>query len=484
MSPAQASTVQAHVEAARAAQPAWAGTAIADRLRIIARFRRLLGERGVALAGRLAEGTERSLAELLVAEILPVADACRFLERRARGLLKERRLGSTGRPFWLALLTSTIRREPLGVVLVLAPFNYPFMLPGIQALQGLAAGNAVVFKPGRGGTAAARAFAELMHEAGLPDGLLQVLGEDAETGAEAVAAAIDKVVLTGSAETGARVAEALAARTVPAIMELSGNDPVFVLEGADAAMALDAVAYGLSLNKSQTCIAPRRVILVGRGHAGFRDALARRVAALPAVALDDALVARLEALLEDARSGGAKLHRGRGAAQQFRPTLVTGLAHDHPLNAMDVFAPLTILLEAADEQEALDLARLSPYRLGASVFGPGRRAEALARKIDAGAVCINDVIVPTADPRAPFGGRGRSGHGSTRGAEGLYEMTQPKVILRRGWTFRPHLEAPWSGDADMFGAYLIAAHGSGAIHRARAGLRVMGLAVKRLMRAR
>jgi acyl-CoA reductase-like NAD-dependent aldehyde dehydrogenase len=267
-------------------------------------------------------------------------------------------------------------------------------------------------------------------------------------------------------------------------MELSGNDPVFVLEGADAAMALDAVAYGLSLNKSQTCIAPRRVILVGRGHAGFGDALARRIAALPAVALDDALVARLEALLDDARSRGAELHRGGGGAQQFRPTLVTGLAHDHPLNAMDVFAPLTILLEAADEQEALDLARLSPYRLGASVFGPGRRAETLARKIDAGAVCINDVIVPTADPRAPFGGRGRSGHGSTRGAEGLHEMTQPKVILRRAWTFRPHLEAPWSGDADMFGSYLIAAHGSGAIHRARAGLRVMGLALKRLMRAR
>jgi acyl-CoA reductase-like NAD-dependent aldehyde dehydrogenase len=444
----------------------------------------LLGERGVALAGRLAEGTGRSLAELLVAEVLPVADACRFLERRARGLLKERRLGSTGRPFWLALLTSTIRREPLGVVLVLAPFNYPFMLPGIQALQGLAAGNAVVFKPGRRGTAAARTFSDLMHEAGLPDGLLQVLGEDAETGAEAVAAAIDKVVLTGSAETGARVAQALAARTVPAVMELSGNDPVFVLEGADAAMALDAVAYGLSLNKSQTCIAPRRVILVGRGHAGFGDALARRIAALPAVALDDALVARLEALLDDARSRGAELHRGGGGAQQFRPTLVTGLAHDHPLNAMDVFAPLTILLEAADEQEALDLARLSPYRLGASVFGPGRRAETLARKIDAGAVCINDVIVPTADPRAPFGGRGRSGHGSTRGAEGLHEMTQPKVILRRAWTVRPHLEAPWSGDADMFGSYLIAAHGSGAIHRARAGLRVMGLALKRLMRAR
>lgn len=475
--------MQAQLDAARHAQRDWAALHIADRLQIIAQFRQILSERGVALADRIAGAAGRTNSEVLVSELLPVADACRFLERRAKSLLKPRRLGTSGRPFWLASLSTMVCRDAVGVVLILAPFNYPLMLPGIQALQALAAGNAVLFKPGRDGTMAAEAFADLLTEAGLPKGLLQVLGEDAQSGIEAVQADVDKVVLTGSVATGQKVAAALAERTVPAVMELSGNDPVIVLPGARLGMALNAVCYGLSLNKSQTCIAPRRVIAVGEGFEGFRKDLAERVAALPAVALDAALHARLEALLDDARTQGATVHRGKvGDASLFAPTMIEGLDPAHPLVTMDIFAPMTIYLHASDEQTALDLVHRSPYRLGASIFGPARGAEKLARKLDAGAVCINDAIVPTADPRVPFGGRRRSGYGATRGPEGLLEMTHPKVILKRSGGFRPHFDRPWSGDEALFTSYLVAMHGRGFSTRTRATGRMFRQMFGRLLR--
>lgn len=399
--------------ASRAVQAAWASWSLGERLRTLRALRHGLAENAAGLVRAAGGGAGRPEAEVLSSEVVPLADACRFLEREAPRLLATRRLGSHGRPAWLAGVEAEVRREPLGLVLVIAPSNYPLFLPGAQTLQALAAGNAVLWKPGRDGSAAAEAFAAVAARAGLPAGVLSILPEDPEAARRAIAAGVDKVLLTGSAATGREVLAGLAHRLVPATMELSGCDALFVLPGADLGRVARAVHFGLTLNGGATCIAPRRIFAP--------PDLARELE--ERIALD---------------SLGARL-----GPETLTITPVAGTA------------------------EALAEAARSPYALGASIFGPEEAAVALAAKVRAGVVVINDLIVPTADPRLPFGGRGESGFGVTRGAEGLLELTVPKVVAVRRARRLFHLEAPHPGDAELFRAYLNLTHGGGLKARLR-----------------
>ena len=376
----------------------WAAP-LGERLRAVRALRHGIAADG----GRLARSTGRPVSEVLPAEIVPLADACRFLEREAPRLLSPRRLGPSGRPAWLFGVESEVRREPLGRVLVIAPCNYPVFLPGVQTVQALAAGNAVLWKPGRGGTAAAQAFAEIAAGAGVPEGVLTILSEEPEAAREAIAAGVDKVLLTGSAETGREVLSELAGRLIPATMELSGDDPLFVLPGADLDRVARAIRFGRTLNGGDTCIAPRRVLVLEDQLSALRERLGPGIPILPVSSIGEALA-----------------EAGR-----------------------------------------------SPYALGASVFGPEAEAVALAGRIRAGVVVVNDVIVPTADPRLPFGGRGESGFGVTRGAEGLLELTVPKVIAVRRARRLFHLEDPDPRDGDLFLSYLTLAHAGGIGARLR-----------------
>lgn len=175
----------------RKVQEVWATTPLADRLAIVRRFRHLLAESALRLAEISRATTGRPLAETLTAEVLPLADACRFLEREASRLLRPRYLGRSGRPLWLQGMRAEVRREPHGVVLIIGPSNYPLFLPGVQTVQALAAGNAVLLKPGARGGPIARRFAELLYAAGLDNRLLQVLPEEPESARHAIACGVD-----------------------------------------------------------------------------------------------------------------------------------------------------------------------------------------------------------------------------------------------------------------------------------------------------
>jgi acyl-CoA reductase-like NAD-dependent aldehyde dehydrogenase len=404
-----ASSAERTAVLAREAQGRWAARPVPARLSVIRQLRHRIAGSAGDLAMSAAGAGNRPTAEVLTSEVLPLADACRFLEREAGRLLAPRRLNDDGRPFWMRGVAIEVRREPLGLVLVIAPANYPLFLPGVQTVQALAAGNAVLWKPGRSGSGAAHAFASLLAAAGLPEQLLTVLPEGEEAGREAIAAGPDKVLLTGSAATGQAVLAQLAPRLIPAALELSGCDAVFVLPGCDNA-GLDRVAralrFGLELNGGATCIAPRRVFVPRALRPGLEERLVRLLGGLPA-------------------------------------------------------SPTLSLLEVGDMEEALAAAALSPYALGAAVFGPEEEAVAFAGRVRAGVVVVNDVIVPTADPRLPFGGRGTSGYGSTRGALGLLELTAVKAVAVRRGAWLPHLDARQPGDEELFRSYLALVHGGG-----------------------
>lgn len=379
-------------DASKRARCEWALLRICERLRIVRELRHLIAENAKALAAVAASVSDRPLAEKLVSEVLPLADACRWLERNAARVLAPRRFGRRGRPFWLQGITFDVQRQPFGKVLVIGPRNYPLFLPAVHALHALVAGNSVLLKPAPGAGDVAVAFADLAQRAGVDPALLTILSDRTEAARGAIAAGVEKVIFTGSSENGRLLLALLAQTNTPAVMELSGEDAVIVLADADLDLVVDALRFGAELNAGATCIAPRRIIAV--------EAVANKL------------------------SEHVSVERVGDAAAAVR------------------------LVNAAN------------YALGASIFSRDiAKARALGAQLKTGFVTINDLIVPTADPRMPFGGVKASGYGSTRGEEGLLEMTFAHVVAVRRGRLRPHFDPPAEGDAHVFTTYIRAAHG-------------------------
>ncbi len=445
---------------ARAAQSGWVRTRLPARLAILRRTRRRIAATAVQIARQVScdqpEVLQRTVADTLVSEVLPLAEACRFLEREARWILAPQRLSTHTRPFWLRRVSAETRREPLGVVLIIASANYPLFLPGVQALQALTAGNAVLWKPAPGGTAAAEALRGVLVACGLDPALLQLLDESPNAAEEVIAAGVDKVFLTGSAATGTAVLGQLAAHHTPAVMELSGCDAVFVLPGADVDRVLAALAFGLRLNGSATCMAPRRLFLVG-DHPGLAPAMLNAFKALPTVVLPARTQAQLAGLLEDAqRLGGSLLMDG--SVEELRFAVITRAAPEMRIAQSDIFAPVLSIFDVPDTDAAIAAHAPCPYMLTAAIFGPESEAQVLATRLPVGTVLINDLIVATADPRLSFGGRKASGFGLTRGREGLLEMTALKtVIAQRSRDLRAYRPTTPQHEP-FFAAYLEAVH--------------------------
>jgi aldehyde dehydrogenase (NAD+) len=457
-------------------QAQWAATPLRARLAVLRAARHAMASRADEFAAAISSQLARSKADTLVTELLPLLDACKFLERKAGRLLAPRKLGRSGRPLWLGGVFAEVHREPLGHVLVIGPSNFPLFLPGVQALQALAAGNAVTWKPGEGGAAVAALFAKAMREAGLPAGLLRVTGEGVAESQAALAAGADKVVFTGSSEGGRSVLRDLAETATPAVMELSGADAVFVMPSADLKTVAKAVAFGLRLNGGAVCMSPRRLFVSQATWVALQPLLDAELAKIPAVALQALTAARLHTMLDEAVEAGAVLH-GKFAAEAQRPIVVTNVAATMRIAKSDIFAPVVSVIIAESMLHALEQYAECDYALTAAVFcgnGDEKKARTLAKLLKAGTVLINDVIAPTADPRVPFGGRGASGFGVTRGAEGLLEMTSVKTLLvRRGGTMR-HLDATSDADAPMFAGLIDVMHGKGLQQRWNALMRLIG----------
>ena len=413
----------------------------------------------------------RTPADTLVTELLPLLDACRFLEDDAAEILQTRILGSNGRPQWLRGVEAEVRRDPLGHILVIGPSNFPLFLPGVQALQALAAGNSVTWKPGTGGRSVAHLFASALEEAGLPEGLLTITDDTIDAAYVALAQSPDKVIFTGSAEAGKDILFKLAESATPAVMELSGVDAVIVLPGADLARAAKAVAFGLRLNGAAVCMSPRRLLALGDTMRALLPHLERELETIPGIGLTPRTAAALETLLAQAVDRGATL-RGTFDPTQQKPLLIASALPTMAVTSADLFAPILSLITVSTVPKFPDVYAECPHALTVSIFGAEREALSLAVKLRAGAVLINDLIVPTADPRIPFGGRGASGYGVTRGAEGLLEMTAAKTVLIRRNRSTRHYLPTGPQHLPLFSGMIRATHGRTWMQRLT-GLRQM-----------
>lgn len=441
-------SVREAVEAARGAQRRWAELAPRERRRALMGLHRILGARAGELADLVHAETGKPEVEAL-SEVVVVLDHLAHVARIAPRELRRRRVS----PGWMFWKGASMVREPWGVVGVIAPWNFPLVLTAEPTITALAAGNAVVVKPSEYTPFSALRLLELVREAGLPQGVVQVVTGGGATGDALVRSGVDRIVFVGSSATGRRVMSAAAEGLVPVTLELGGKDAAIVLEDADLDRAARGIVWGAFYNAGQACLSVERVYVVDSVH----DALVTRVAARarelragwgPGTDVGPMVtpfqVRTVEEHLTDALNRGARIVAGGGrtdpASNTLLPTVLVNVDERMKVLREETFGPLLPVMRVRDQEEALARVNEGNYGLFASVWtGDRRRGEELARRIRAGGVSVNDVISHWAVPGLAMGGVGESGFGRARGAEGLREMSRVKSILvdRGGLTREP-----------------------------------------------
>ncbi len=408
---------------------------IAERAVWVRRFGRLVAADTDHLASLAEAEIAKPAWETLVSDVMPLVAACRWHARHARKVLRSRSL--PGRPFWLIGHRVRVHRAPLGRVGIIATWNYPLQLLGVQLVQAVMGGNRVVVKPSERTPRTQGRLLELAMAAGLSADDLEIRRSDREAGAALLREPdLDHVVFTGSTPVGRRVAEACAERLLPSTLELSGCDSAIVLDDADPVLAARTIWAGLTLNHGRTCMAPRRVLVARSLASAFAAAIVPlATGAAPRSLADDAAADRHRSLVADAVARGARQISSESPTDDDRvraqvlidcPTEAEAFFSDH-------FGPLVVTAVFDDEDDLLRLHRVGGKHLATSVFTRDpQRAERLAPRLGSGIVTINDTIVPTAHPAAPIPATGDAGWGASQGIEGLLAMTRPLVVSRTG----------------------------------------------------
>ena len=350
-------------------------------------------------------------------------------------------------------LAAAVEYQPLGVIGVIGPWNYPVFTPMGSIAYALAAGNAVIFKPSEFTPAVGewlvRSFAQTAG-LGAPQPVLQLITGDGRAGAALTTSGVDKVAFTGSAATARKVMAAAAPSLTPVIAECGGKDALIVDADADLDAAADAAAWGGLSNAGQTCIGIERVYVADPVYETFLAKLTDRVAGLQPGSEAGAsygpmtMPAQIDVirrhLAEAVARGGRALP---GPAEDavdgayVRPVILTDVPEDAPAVREETFGPTLTVRRVATLEEGIRLANGSSYGLGAAVFsGSRRRALAAARSLRSGAVAVNSVVSFMLVPALPFGGVGESGFGRIHGADGLREFTRAKSIASQ-WMNSP-----------------------------------------------
>jgi betaine-aldehyde dehydrogenase len=439
---ASADDVDRAVVAARAAFAPWAHTAPAERSTILHRFASILTERAEEFARVESSQTGKPLRLTRCFDVPGTIDNVEFFAGAARHLEGK----ATGE--YSPGHTSSIRREPIGVVGSIAPWNYPLQMAAWKILPAIAAGNTVVFKPAEITPLTSVMFAQALSDAGLPPGVVNVL---VGTGPEAGAAlmrheGVDMVSFTGSTAIGRTVMEAAAVNTKRVHLELGGKAPFVVFEDADVDAAVHGAVAGCLINSGQDCTAATRAIVHRSIYQEFVDKLAKRFRDIRLGLQDDdgadlgSLVSlkhreHVAGMIERARgyatviTGGEVPSEGvlaRGAF--YPPTLIIDAAPDSEIVKDEVFGPVLVVLPFDDDDEAIRLANDTVYGLAASAWTSSvRRALRATREINAGCVWVNDHIPMSSE--MPHGGFKQSGFGKDMSAYSLEEYTQVKHVM-------------------------------------------------------
>ena len=429
------------VDAARAAQRAWARTPMELRERIFLRYHDLVLDRQVELLDsiQLESGKTRRQAFEEVADVALVA---RHYARSAAAYLRPRRRAG----LFPVLTQSVEQHHPRGVVGIVAPWNYPLTLAITDAIPALLAGNAVVLRPDQQASLTALHAVDLLTEAGLPESVLQVVLGDGPTVGQAVVDLADYVCYTGSTATGREVASSLAGRLVGYSLELGGKNSMYVADDADLGRAVEGAVRACFSSAGQLCVAVERLIV----HDAVADEFTERlVEAVKEMRLGGELaygpdmgslvgpaqLERVSAHVEDARAKGATVLVGGRPRPDlgpffYEPTVVTGVTAAMDLRDDETFGPVAALYRVRTDEEAIRLANDTDYGLNASVYSRNvMRGRRIATAIKTGTVNVNEGYAAAwGSVASPMGGMKQSGIGRRHGSEGILKYTESQNV--------------------------------------------------------
>ena len=438
-----ADDVTAAVERGRVVFQSWKQTSFRERAASIMRAREVLLADKDAIARLISDESGKPVAEAFSMEIAPVLDLMQYFSRNTEKLLKPHKIGIG--IYGLMGRSSKIVYHPLGVVGIIPAWNYPFSIPLGEAVMALMAGNTVVIKPSELTPMIGLRIGEIFERAGLPENCVQIVSGGGETGAALVEAAPDKIMFTGSVATGKKIAAAAAKNLTSVVLELGGKDPMIVFADANLELAAGAAVWGAFCNAGQSCSSVERLYVQEAGAEELIRKIIEKTLALQQDTGDkettsigamssERQIRIVEDHVEDFRAAGAKIETGgrRNPALEglfYEPTVITGAHNDMRAMQVETFGPTLPIATFASEEEAIRLANDSEFGLTASVWTRDKaKSKRVAEKIEAGSVCINEVLYTHGIGQTPWGGFKNSGRGRTHGREGLMELVQPQHI--------------------------------------------------------
>jgi succinate-semialdehyde dehydrogenase/glutarate-semialdehyde dehydrogenase len=424
------------ITASRKALVRWKKVPLSKRAELIDAAGRTLRRSARRYAETMTKEMGKPLRESS-AEVEKCAWLCDYYAKNAEALLAPEPIATEAR-------SSTIVYEPLGIILGIMPWNFPFWQVFRFAVPALAAGNAALLKHASNVPRSALHIEDIFREAGVPEGIFRTLLMDAKAATAVLKRdLVDGVSLTGSEKAGARVGGLAGKNIRKIVLELGGSDPFIVLDDADVDRAAAMAVKSRLINGGQSCIAAKRFIVMEQAAEAFREKFLQELGRIrtgdPLDPSTDVgpmarreFVDELASQLEDARRGGATLHEAGappgGKGFFFRPVALTNVKKSMRVWREEVFGPIAPIITAGSEADAIRLANGTRYGLGASLWSRNlKRAERIAGKLEAGFVAVNDMV--KSDPRLPFGGIKKSGVGRELSHVGLREFTNLKTVV-------------------------------------------------------
>ena len=492
--------VQGIVDDVAEVQPFWAALSLEDRARYMRRAVDVLLAEIDEIAELLTNEQGKPRLESYTMELLPTVDSLKWIADNGPQILSDEKLSM---PIILKSKSAKFTYEPIGVVGVIAPWNYPWSIPFGEVAIALMCGNGVVLKPASLTPVIGDRIRQTFEKAGLPEGLIRTVHGGGRVGDALVKSTAGKIFFTGSVEVGKKVGVECAKRMKGSVLELGGKDPQIVCADADLANAISGSVWGGFANAGQTCSGIERVYVVDEVAERFLEGVVRETERLtvgdprewtteigPMVSDEQAAI--VTELVDDAVENGAKKLTGgptkvKGKKGSFiAPVVLTDVTHDMRIMREEIFGPVLPVMKVASEEEAIELANDSQFGLGASVWTKDRaKGERMSHQIESGMVWTNDHSFSHGACQCAWGGVKDSGLGRSHSKFGFYECVNIKQLAwEPGWT-RDLWWQPYDrklGDAIRTSAQLLYSRNGNRLKALREGLRPLVEVTRRTMR--